>query len=82
MKLKLDKFFVFNYEGEDYKIKNCSTFEEIQMDIRKRLKLEPQIVFKIKYLDNDGKYYVANDYGDLKDVTQLQISLILPKPSQ
>jgi len=46
------------------------------MDIRKRLKLEPQIVFKIKYLDNDGKYYVANDYGDLKDVTQLQISLV------
>jgi len=33
-------------------------------------------------LDNDGKYYVANDYGDLKDATQLEISLEFKKSNQ
>jgi len=61
-----------DHEGSNYKIKNCSTLEEIKMDVHRRFKFEVH-TFEIEYLDPDGKYYIADDYDDLKDATNLRI---------
>jgi len=81
--IKLDKkTFILNHEGCKYKIKNCSTLEEIKGNIRMQLELTLQVIIKIKYLDNDGEYYVASDFDDLKDATKLEISLEFKKSDQ
>jgi len=63
-----------NHKGSKFKIKNCSSFEEIKKDVQKQAKLESQ-EFEIEYLDTDGEYYVATDFDDLKDATNLRILL-------
>ena len=47
-----------------------------------QLELTLQVIIKIKYLDNDGEYYVASDFDDLKDATKLEISLEFKKSDQ
>jgi len=64
-----------DHRGSKYKIKNCSTFEEVKRDVQKQARLEPE-TFEIEYLDTDEEYYVANDFDDLKDVTNLRIKKI------
>ena len=76
------KTFILNHQGSKYKIKNCSTLEEIKGNIRMQLELTLQVIIKIKYLDNDGEYYVASDFDDLKDATKLEISLEFKKSDQ
>jgi len=61
-----------DHQGSKYKLKNCSTLEEIKMDVQKRFKLE-LYSFEIEYLDNDGEYYIADDSDDLKGATNLRI---------
>jgi len=64
-----------DHRGSKYKIKNCSTFEEVQRDVQKQTRLEPE-TFEIEYLDSDGVYYVASDFDDLKDTTNLRVKKI------
>jgi len=76
MKFKLDKkILILDYRGSKYKIKNCSTLEEIKMDVYRRFNLEVH-TFEIEYLDSDGVYYAADDYDDLKDSPSLRIQKI------
>jgi len=73
LSIKLDKkTFILNHQGSKYKIKNCSSLEEVKQDVQKQTRLESQ-TFDIEYLDTDGEYYVAADFDDLKDVTNLRI---------
>jgi len=66
------KTFILNHEGSKYKIRNCSTLEEIKSNIQIQLELTSQAI-KIEYLDSDGEYYVATNFDELEDGTNLRI---------
>jgi len=73
---KLDKkAFILNHEGSKYKIRNCSSLEEIQRNVQMQLELTTHIL-KFEYLDSDGEYYVATNFDGLEDGTNLRLKII------